>query len=108
MTSNSTKDDDEQTGVIVSGHLIVDPASRDAYLADCVAVIDQARQAPGCLDFAISADLLEPGRINILERWASREDVESFRGSGVEESQAAAIVSGSVAEYGVTGRRTLM
>ncbi len=27
---------------------------------------------PGCLDFALSADLVEPGRINIFERWESQ------------------------------------
>ena len=47
--------------VIVSGHLIVDEDVRDDYLADCADVVAQARRAPGCLDFAISADVARPG-----------------------------------------------
>lgn len=55
--------------IIVAGHLSVDPSERDSYLAGCVEVIEQARRAPGCLDYALNADLIEPDRINIFERW---------------------------------------
>jgi quinol monooxygenase YgiN len=90
--------------VVVAGHLMVDPAGRAAYLEDCRAVVQQARRAAGCLDFAISADLVDPGRINVLERWESQEAVETFRGSGPSEGQSAAIVSASVAKYDVDPR----
>lgn len=93
--------------VIVAGHLIVAAENRTAYLEDCRAVVATARRAPGCLDFALSADLVDPGRINIMERWTSRADVEAFRGSGSSEEQQAAIVSASVAEYDVAGVRGL-
>ena len=45
--------------VIVSGHLIVGIEVRDDYLAGCADVVEQARRAPGCLDFALSGDLLD-------------------------------------------------
>jgi heme-degrading monooxygenase HmoA len=93
--------------LIVAGHLTVDPAARDAYLAGCVSVVEQARAAPGCLDFVISADLLDPGRVNVFERWESRAAVEAFRGIGPSDDQAAAILSGSVAEYDVADARQL-
>lgn len=93
--------------VIVAGHLIVDPNEREAYLSGCVAVVEQARHAEGCLDFAISADLLDLGRINIFERWGSQAAVEVFRGSGVSDEQGAAMLSASVAEFDVTGERPL-
>jgi quinol monooxygenase YgiN len=92
--------------VIVAGHIVVDPSRRDAYLAGCVEVVRQARRAAGCLDFALSADLIDPGRINILERWASQAAVEAFRGSGPSDEQGAAIMAASVAEYDVTGERS--
>lgn len=41
--------------------------------------VEQGRRAAGCLDIAISADLIDPGRINIFERWESQEAVETFR-----------------------------
>ena len=93
--------------VIVAGHITVDPAERDAYLAGCVTVVEQARAAEGCLDFAIGPDLVDPGRITILERWASQEAVEAFRGSGPSDGQGAAMLSASVAEYDVAGVRNL-
>ena len=56
---------------------------------------------------AISADLLDPTRINVFERWASQDAVEAFRGNGPSDEQADAIVSASVSEYGVSGERGL-
>ena len=93
--------------VIVAGHLIVDPAERDDYLAGCVEVVRQARATAGCLDFALSADLVDAGRINILERWESAAAIEAFRGSGVDDDQGAAILTASVAEYDVGATREL-
>ena len=56
----------------------------------------------------MSADLLDPGRINILERWESVAAVEAFRGSGPSDGQGAAILAASVAEYDVGDARSLM
>ena len=93
--------------VIVAGYSIVDPAERDDYLSGCVDVVRQARRSPGCLDFALSADLIEPGRINVFERWESQAAVEAFRGSGPTDEQGTAIVSAAVAEYDVEAERNL-
>jgi quinol monooxygenase YgiN len=93
--------------VIVAGHIVVDPNRRDDYLSGCVDVVRQARRTPGCLDFAISADVVDPGRVNIFERWESQAAVEAFRGDGTSDEQGAAIVSAEVAEYDVGGRRSL-
>jgi quinol monooxygenase YgiN len=93
--------------VIVAGHLIVDPQQRQSYLADCAGVVEQARRAPGCLDFSITADLLDPRRIAIFERWESQAAVEAFRGSGPSDEQGAAMLAASVAEYDVADVRSL-
>ena len=93
--------------VIVAGHLTVEPGQRGDYLAGCVAVVEQARTTGGCLDFAISADLLDPGRINIFERWESQAAVEAFRGSGPSDDQGAAIQSAEMAEYDISETRSL-
>jgi quinol monooxygenase YgiN len=99
---------EEALVVIVAGHVVVDPQERDDYLSGCVEVVRQARRAPGCLDFALSADLLELGRVNIFERWESQAAVEAFRGSGPSDEQGAALLSASVAEYDVADERSLM
>jgi quinol monooxygenase YgiN len=87
--------------IIVAGALVVDPDGRDAYLEGCVSVVAAARRAQGCLDFALSPDLLEPGRINVYERWSSAEDLRRFRGSGPDEGQLAALLDVDVSEYAV-------
>ncbi|MGZ6780181.1 MAG: putative quinol monooxygenase [Mycobacterium sp.] len=91
--------------VIVAGHLVVESELREVYLAGCVAKL--GRRAPGCLDFAITADLVNPSRINIFERWESQAAVEAFRGSGASDEQAAAMLCASVAEYDVAHSRSL-
>ena len=58
--------------VIVAGHITVEPQQRESYLAGCVRIVEQARRAVGCLDVAICADLVDPGRVNIFERWESQ------------------------------------
>jgi len=93
--------------VIVAGHIIVDPGHRESYLAGCVQVIELARQASGCLDFAISPDPVNPGRINIFERWDSQDAVEAFRSDGPSDEQANAMLSAAVAEYEVANTRSL-
>ena len=94
--------------VIVAGHITVEPQQRAAYLADCVRVVEQAREVAGCLDFAITADLIDPGRVNIYERWATQAAVEAFRSGGPSDEQSAAMRSASVAEYDVADVRTLV
>ena len=93
--------------VIVAGQLVVDPEQRARYLATCTDVVEQARRAAGCLDFAISADLVDASRINVFERWESRAAVKAFRGSGPSDEQRDAMLSASVSEYDVGDVRSL-
>jgi quinol monooxygenase YgiN len=93
--------------VIVAGHVTVDPEQLESYLASCVSVVEKARGAAGCLDFAITADLIDPGRVNLFERWESQAAVETFRGSGPSKKQGAAMLSASVAEYDIADVRPL-
>ncbi len=94
--------------IIVAGHLLVRPEEREHYLHGCVSVVEQARSSLGCLDFAVTADLVDPGRIDIFERWESQAAVETFRGSGPSDEQGAAMLAASVAEYDVADVRTLI
>jgi quinol monooxygenase YgiN len=87
--------------LIVAGWLTVDPAERDDYVADAAQAVRQARAAPGCLDYAVTADSLEPGRIVVYERWESEEQLLAFRGSGPSDEQAAQIQEADVARFEV-------
>lgn len=94
--------------IIVAGHVYVAPEQREAYVVDCTDVVALARETPGCLDFSISADSVDPRRVNIFERWESQSAVDSFRASGPSDDQSAAMLSASVAEYDVADVRTLL
>jgi quinol monooxygenase YgiN len=83
--------------IIVSGRLSVDPTQRDAYLAARVAIVAHARDAPGCVDFSLSADLLDAGRVNVYERWRSHDDLLAYRaGDGPEQDDSIAVTSADV------------
>ncbi len=88
--------------IVVAGWIEVDPAERSAYLDGCVMVVDQARNAPGCLDFTIGADLLDDARINVYERWASADELMAFRQSGPDDGQQSAIKNASVRRYEIS------
>ncbi|ARF54197.1 putative quinol monooxygenase [Streptomyces gilvosporeus] len=88
--------------IIVSGWLQVAPSRRAEFLSGCREVVEQARAADGCLDFALSADLLEPGRINVYERWASDAQLTAFRGAGPDPDHAAKILASEVSRYRVS------
>ncbi|WP_181781885.1 putative quinol monooxygenase [Pseudonocardia pini] len=89
--------------LIVAGHLTVDPAGRDAYVAECAQVVELARAAEGCLDFTITADVLDAGRINVYERWAAEEPLLAFRGSGPSGDQQTQILAADVKRYTISG-----
>ncbi|MEJ2864938.1 putative quinol monooxygenase [Actinomycetospora flava] len=65
--------------LIIAGHVRVDPERRDALVAEFADLVRRARAAPGCLDVAITADSVDPGRINNVERWASQADLDHWR-----------------------------
>jgi quinol monooxygenase YgiN len=93
--------------IIVSGSLQVDEAERDAYLRSCHELMVTARRTPGCLDFYLVADPLEPGRIDVYEQWESVEAVEAFRGSGPSSEQQAQILDARVVQHEVAGSSPL-
>ncbi|WBB95692.1 MULTISPECIES: antibiotic biosynthesis monooxygenase family protein [unclassified Solwaraspora] len=88
--------------IIIAGALYVEPAGRPAYLAECQPVVQAARAAKGCRDFSLSADLVEPDRINVYERWESEAELLRFRGSGPSSGQTAAIRDARVERFEVS------
>lgn len=87
--------------LIIAGHLIVEAEERDAYVAGCAAVVVAARVAPGNLDFAITADPLDPGRVDVYERWEDEATLLAFRGAGPGDDQQDAILGAEVRRYEV-------
>jgi quinol monooxygenase YgiN len=65
--------------LIIAGHEVVDAGDRDQYVSAHDDLVRRARQAPGCLDVAITADALDPTRVNNFERWQSMEHLDAWR-----------------------------
>jgi quinol monooxygenase YgiN len=65
--------------VIIAGHGKIDATDRDRYVSAHQDLVSRARRAPGCLDVAITADPLDPARVNIFERWQSIEHLDAWR-----------------------------
>ena len=62
-------------------------------------MVHAARDSAGCLDFCISADLIDAERINVFEHWESVEAVEAFRGDGVPDELATMIIDAHVEQH---------
>jgi quinol monooxygenase YgiN len=65
--------------VIVAGKVYVDPAVRERFVAAHREIVERSREYPGCLDVSISADSVEPGRVNLFEYWESHEVLDAWR-----------------------------
>jgi quinol monooxygenase YgiN len=91
--------------LIIAGHIEVDPGRRDEVVAALQDLVRRARAAPGCLDLAVTADPLEPARVNTFERWGSTEQLEAFR-AVADAPDIGEIVADHVRLYDVTGERS--
>lgn len=87
--------------IIVSGHLHLVAAQRDTFLARSLEAVVAARRAPGCLDFVVAADPIEPDRVNVYEEWESEAQLEAFRGAGPGPDLASLIVRAKVSRHHV-------
>ena len=97
--------------VIVAGSLEVDPAQREAFLAGRMDGMRTTRAEPGCLEYTFSADPIEPGRVLLIERWASQEELDAHviaaRARPAPAGAAVAPTAASVFVYDVSGERPL-
>jgi len=65
--------------LIIAGHATMAETDRDAYVAAFRELVQRCRNAPGCLDVAVSADPLDAGRVNVFERWEAQEALDAWR-----------------------------
>jgi quinol monooxygenase YgiN len=92
----------ERQMVVVEGIIDVDPSQRDEFLEGRREGLLATRDEPGCIEYAFSADLIDPGRIRIFERWATPEDLDTHLGL---MAQRPAPAPGSVQMRGAEFRR---
>jgi quinol monooxygenase YgiN len=61
--------------IIVAGYFRVAPADRAAFLEHRRASMLRSRGEKGCHAYAMSPDPLDPGLVNLYERWETEEDL---------------------------------
>lgn len=89
--------------IIVCGKLQAHPGRRQELLDLSHPAVVAARSTEGCIDFAVSPDLVEPDRVNILEQWATREALRAFREGGPGEDISSLVRRFDINEYEVAG-----
>jgi quinol monooxygenase YgiN len=63
--------------IIVTGTVDLDPARRDDAIAAMLEVMEATRAEAGNEAYTFSADLTDPGRLHIVEQWASDEAMQA-------------------------------
>ena len=87
--------------IVVAGKIFTKESDRDAFLTASKEAVALARKTEGCLDFAVSADLIEKNRVNIFELWASVRKLEKFRGDGPSNDLSSLIEKADIVQYEV-------
>ena len=65
--------------IIIAGYSRTDRDKRDAAVEAFAAMVGRARKHDGCLDLSISADSVDPDRINLFELWRDQESLDAWR-----------------------------
>ncbi len=98
--------------IVVTGHITVAPDHRDAALAGIADLVAATRAEDGNLEYRYSADLGEPDRINIEERWES-EDALNIHAATAHMATFFGLIapciggSVSIVRYDVSGSSTI-
>lgn len=85
--------------LIVSGRLYIRKGSRQKFLKASLEAVVLARNTPGCKDFVVAADPVEPERVNVYEEWESEKQLLAFRGSGPDNSMLSLIERANVSRH---------
>ncbi|KAF1719949.1 putative quinol monooxygenase [Pseudoxanthomonas wuyuanensis] len=65
--------------IIIAGHTLTEADKRDAAVKAFAGMVQRARKHDGCLDLSISADSVDPERINLFECWRDQQSLDAWR-----------------------------
>lgn len=82
--------------LIVSGKLYLKTGAMKKFLAASAQAVALARSSPGCRDFVVAADSIEPDRVNVYEEWESENALFTFRGSEPDRDMWSVIIRAEV------------
>lgn len=85
--------------LVIAGYLLLAPTERDRFVAQHLDLVARARQAPGCLDLAISSDPVNDARVNTFERWENEESLAAWREIANSPQLDIEFLGGDMAKY---------
>lgn len=88
--------------LIVAGWFSVAPEDRDEVIKSHEDIVRRARTASGCMDLAVSADSIDPGRVNMFELWQSKDDLNAWRAVAKSPMNVSIILRGDVQEHQIS------
>ncbi len=65
--------------IIIAGHELVAAEKRDTFVAAFRDLITRARDFDGCIHVAITADSVDPERVNVIEVWRDVDAINKWR-----------------------------
>jgi quinol monooxygenase YgiN len=65
--------------IIIAGHELVEAEQRDTFVAAFRDLITRARDFDGCMHVAITADSVDPERVNVIEVWRDADALNKWR-----------------------------
>jgi quinol monooxygenase YgiN len=65
--------------IIIAGYTRTDAEKRDGAVDAFRGMVERARAYDGCLDFSISADAVDPERVNLFECWRDQTTLDAWR-----------------------------
>ena len=65
--------------IIIAGYELVDATARDSHVAAHRDLVLRAREFDGCIHVAITADSVDPERINSVEVWRDADVMDQWR-----------------------------
>lgn len=63
--------------LIIAGTFKLDPSKRDAFIADAASMIAASAQEDGCHRYTFCPDPVDPGVVQVYERWESQEHLQA-------------------------------
>ena len=93
--------------LIVAGTGRVDPDRRAALLEGLAPALGRARSTPGCLDYVVAADPVEPDRVNIYERWESEAHLAAHLAGVAQAAPMPGVRGVDIVRYEISGSRPL-
>lgn len=61
--------------IVISGEIDLAPEDRERALTGARKLIEAALRERGCVHYAWTADLSQPGRVNVFEEWETQDDL---------------------------------